>query len=67
MSEEACPLVYLLDKYGDNVAGLIGYGSMLFGKTRKHSVYDCWIILKDVRPFHEHPAPVRHLQAGDQP
>lgn len=43
---------FLLTKYGDNIVGLIGYGSMLYKRTRKGSVYDLWIILKDTAAFH---------------
>ena len=53
MSSKNSELTFLLAKYGDNVAGLIGYGSMVYGRTRKRSVYDCWIIVKDLRAFHE--------------
>ena len=56
MSEDNWGLDYLLAKHGDNVAGLIGYGSMLYKRTRKRSVHDCWIILRDTAPFHEQNA-----------
>lgn len=52
MNRNKSDLKFLLAKYGDNVVGLIGYGSMLYGQTRKSSVYDCWIILKDPKLFH---------------
>lgn len=53
MNEHKTDLKFLLTKYGDNVVGLIGYGSILFGRTRKSSVFDCWIILKEATLFHE--------------
>jgi hypothetical protein len=53
MNKNKLDLNFLLAKYGDNVVGLVGYGSMLFGRTRKSSVYDCWIILEDPKLFHE--------------
>ena len=52
MNKNKSDLKYLLAKYGDNVVGLIGYGSRFYGLTRKSSVYDCWIILKDSKLFH---------------
>lgn len=58
MNSEPWGVEFLLTKYGDNVVGLIGYGSMLYKRTRKSSVYDCWIILKDAALFHQQNADI---------
>ena len=43
---------YLLDRYGDNVVGLLKYGSMAFGSPHRRSVHDFWIIVRNLRAFH---------------
>jgi len=43
---------YLIDRYGDNVVGLLKYGSMAFGKPHSKSVHDFWVIVKNLRAFH---------------
>jgi hypothetical protein len=43
---------YLFDKYGDNLVGLIGYGSMVFGRPRAGSLRDYWVIYRDYEDFH---------------
>ena len=44
---------WLLDRYGANAVGLIKYGSMAFGQPHRKSVHDFWIIVRDLRAFHE--------------
>ena len=44
---------WLLDRYGANVVGLIKYGSMAFGQPHSKSVHDFWLIVRDLRAFHE--------------
>jgi hypothetical protein len=43
---------YLIDRYGDNLVGLIGYGSMVFGRPRAGSLRDYWVIYRDYEDFH---------------
>lgn len=44
---------YLLERYGDNVVGLLKYGSMAFGQPHSRSVHDFWIIVRDLHAFHK--------------
>jgi len=43
---------YLVQRYGDNVVGLLKYGSMAFGVPHRHSVHDFWVIVRDLHAFH---------------
>jgi len=43
---------FLLKRYGDNIAGLIKYGSMAFGEPYRRSVHDFWVIVRDLHAFH---------------
>jgi len=52
MSSDPWGADFLLGKYGENIVGLIGYGSMLYKRTRPGSVYDLWVILRDTAAFH---------------
>ncbi len=42
----------LLRKYEDNLAGLIMYGSIAYGRPRRGSIPDFWVIVKDLKRFH---------------
>ena len=44
---------YLLTRYGNNVAGLMLYGSLAFGKARQGSIPDFWVIVDDLPAFHQ--------------
>ncbi|MFH1707364.1 MAG: hypothetical protein ABIF71_05540 [Planctomycetota bacterium] len=43
---------YLIDRYGDDLVGLIAYGSMVFGRPRAGSLRDYWVIYRDYQAFH---------------
>jgi len=43
---------YLIERYGDNLVGLIAYGSRVFGKPRPGSIKDYWVIYRDYEDFH---------------
>jgi hypothetical protein len=43
---------YLIDRYGEDLVGLIAYGSMVFGQPRAGSLRDYWVIYRDYQAFH---------------
>ncbi len=43
---------HLLECFGEHLAGLIQYGSTVFGQPRRGSVRDFWVIARDVADFH---------------
>ena len=47
---------YLIERYGDNVVGLLKYGTMAFGIPHKNSVHDFWVIVRDLGDFHDRNA-----------
>ena len=43
---------YLLDRFEPHVAALMAYGSRVFGRPRRGSAYDFWLIVDDPVAFH---------------
>ena len=48
---------WLLDRFGDLIVGLIHYGSTAFGRPRKGSTRDFWVIVDDLTAFHRRFTP----------
>jgi len=44
---------HLQERYGKHIAALLAYGSQLFGRTRRGSAYDFWVIVKNPAAFHQ--------------
>jgi hypothetical protein len=42
----------LLARYDEHVAALIAYGSRVFGRARRGSAFDFWLIVRDAEAFH---------------
>lgn len=43
---------YVLDRYGEHAAALMAYGSRVYGKARRGSAFDFWLIVSDLEKFH---------------
>ena len=43
---------YLLDRFGRHIVALMAYGSRVFGRPRRDSAYDFWVVVDDVEAFH---------------
>lgn len=52
----------ILEKYGDCVVGLMMYGSMAYGRPRKGSIPDFWVIVDDLEAFHSRNAGFYRMQ-----
>jgi len=63
------PEEIIVEKYGDCIAGLIKYGSLVFGEPRRGSVHDFWVIVRDPGEFHFRNAAFyrTHLQRPSTP
>jgi len=43
---------YLLERFGRHIVALMAYGSRVFGRPRRDSAYDFWVVVDDIEAFH---------------
>jgi hypothetical protein len=43
---------FVLARYGEHAAALMAYGSRVYGRARRGSAYDFWLIVHDLEAFH---------------